>query len=109
MKWVQGKNIFIALSLLCFVACSAFFFPRWLISALGEEHFLSSYFYIYGSGIPFFILGIYLLIRSKAINLKIAGEKKWFLFFIFGLTWSLLAHGMWILSAVYFPFKGIVN
>ena len=106
MKWVQSKNVFIALSLLCFFAYSAFFFPRWLVSHLGEAHFLSSYLYIYGSGIPFFILGIYLLIRSGAINLQMVEERKWLLFFIFGLAWSVLAHGLWILTAVYFPFKG---
>ena len=109
MKWVQIKNIFIIFSLLLFFTCSAFFFPRWLVSHLGEAHFLSSYLYIYGFGLPFFILGIYLLIRSRAINLKVVGERKWLFFFILGLTWSMLAHGMWIFVAVHFPFKGVVN
>ncbi len=100
------KNIFIGVSLLCFFICSAFFFPRWLVSVFGLKHFLSSYLYIYGSGIPFFILGIWLLLRSKALDLRIAGEKKWLVFFILGISWSVLAHGVWILMAVQIPFFG---
>lgn len=103
----QSNSIFIVLLLVCFFVISAFFFPRWLVSSFGEAHFISSYLYIYGSGIPFFIVGLYLLIRSKALNLKAPGEKKWLWFFILGLTWAVTAHGLWIFTAVYFPFKGV--
>ena len=102
------KNVSIVLFLLCFFISSAFFFPRWLFSNFGEAHFISSYLYIYGSGVPFFIVGLWLLIRSKALNLKLTGEKKWLLFFIFGLCWNILMHGFWVLMAVQIPFKGTV-
>ena len=102
------RNIFVLTVLLCFFTSSAFFFPRWLFSNFGEAHFISSYLYIYGSGVPFFILGFWLLIRSKALNLKVTGEKKWFLFFILGLFWNVLMHGFWVFMAVQFPFKGVV-
>ena len=105
----QIKSVFIICVLVSFFACSAFFFPRWLVSRFGEGHFISSYLYIYGSGIPFFILGVCLLIRSKALDFRIKGEKKWLWFFILGLTWYLIAHGLWILVAVSFPFKGVLN
>lgn len=105
----KSKSIFIILLLVCFFADLAFFLPRLLVSFFGEAHFISSYLYIYGSGIPFFILGVWLLIRSKALDLKAPGEKKWFWFFILGLTWSVVAHGFWIFTAVHFPFKGILN
>ncbi len=103
MTWSQKKNILRLLFLLCFFASFAFFFPRLLKEVLGEAHFLSAYLYIYGSGIPFFILGISLLLKSKALNLQTAGEKKWLIFFIAGFVYNLLAHGVWILTAVQFP------
>ena len=86
-----------------FLALSAFFFPRWLVANLGEAHFLSSYLYIYGQGLPFFILGVYALIKSKALNIKLPEEKKWLTVFILVLVWNMLAHGLWILTAVQIP------
>ena len=105
----QIKSVFIICVLVGFFAGSAFFFPRWLLTRFGEGHFISSYLYIYGSGIPFFILGVWLLIRSKALDFRIKGEKKWLWFFILGLTWYVIAHGLWILVAVSFPSKGVLN
>ena len=105
----QVKSLFIVCALVSFFIISAFFFPRWLVFRFGEGHFISSYLYIYGSGIPFFVLGIGLLIRSRALDFRITGEKKWFLFFVLGLTWYVIAHGLWILTAVSFPFKGVIH
>ena len=89
-----------AFFLLCFFTGSAFFLPRYLVKAFGESHFISSYMYLYLSGIPFFVLGLWLLIHSKAINLKIPGEKTWLSFFVLSFVWYLIFHGGWILLAV---------
>ena len=89
--------------LLLFFTVSAWLFPRILVSFLGESHFLSSYLYIYGQGLPFFILGVYALIKSKAINIQQTGEKKWLFYFVLVLIWNMLAHGLWIWTAVQFP------
>jgi len=94
------KNIVVVLSILFIIIGSAFFLPRWIITYLGESHFLSSYLYLYISGLPFFILGIYALVHSKAVNLKLIGETKWLLLFIFGLLWYIIFHGLWILIAI---------
>ena len=87
----------------CFLALSAFFFPRWLVAKLGEAHFLSSYLYIYGQGLPFFILGVYALIKSKALNIKLPQERRWLTVFVLVLVWNMLAHGLWIWTAVRIP------
>ena len=89
--------------LLGLLALSAFFFPRWLVSTFGESHFLSSYLYIYGQGLPFFIIGVYMLIKSQALNIKLHEEKKWLAYFILVLMWNMLAHGLWIWTAVQIP------
>ena len=83
-----------------------YFYPRVLSKYLGEDHVLSSYLYIYVFGIIFFIFNMWLLIRSKALNLNREGEKKWMWFFIGCLLWGCLMHAMWIFTATYFPFKG---
>lgn len=105
MKLSFMKNIVIIFLVVLFFASSAFYFPRGLVLFLGKEHFLSSYLYIYGSGIPFFILGIWLLIYSKAIKLEVPGEKKWILGFVFSFIWICFIHGLLILATVKIPFK----
>ena len=89
--------------LFCLLALSAFAFPRALVAFLGESHFLSSYLYIYGQGLPFFILGVYMLLKTKAINTKRVGEKRWLLYFVLVLVWNVLFHGLWIWTAVQAP------
>ena len=103
MKFTLQKTSFLFLTgLLIFV----YIFPRGLTKILGQEHFLSSWLYIYTLGLIFFIVNIRFLLKSKAIRLDRAGEKKWFLLFIFGLLCTLSFHGVWILTAVILPFKG---
>ena len=96
------------LALFCCFIAFVYFFPRYLTNYLGENHFLSSYLYIYTLGILFFSLNIFLLLRSKALYLKREGEKKWLFLFIIGLICAMTMHGTWIATAVLFPFKGIL-
>lgn len=96
------------LSLLCCLIAFVYFFPRYLVNHLGENHFLSSYLYIYTLGILFFSLNIFLLLRSKALNVKREGEKKWLFIFILGLICTMTLHGTVIAVAVLAPFKGFI-
>ncbi len=89
-----------------FVVFCVYFYPRVLKIYLGEEHFLFSYLYVYFFGSLYFIFNIWLLLSSKAIDLKKSGEKTWFLFFTGSVLWGMLLHGLWILVAFPLPFKG---
>lgn len=106
MKLNKYKNIIIFFLSLSFFIVSAFYLPRILVLFLGENHFLSSYLYIYISGMPFFMMGIYLIIKSQALNFKIPGEKRWIVYFFFTTLFVCAIHGLIILAAIKIPFKG---
>ena len=74
--------------LILFLIGLAYYYPRILSDYLGEDHYLSSYLYIYVFGLIFFIVNMRLLIHSKAINLSREGERKWMWFFIACLFWE---------------------
>ena len=104
MKSAASKVI--TLSFLLFISVMLVIYPRFLEAFLGEDHFLSSYLYLYGLGIPIFIFNMWQMIRLDALSFKVPGERKWLFIFIAGLSCSCLLHTVWVLAAALFPFKG---
>ncbi len=99
----------IAIVFLLLVFCAivgVFIYPRQLVAVFGEDHFLSSYLYLYGLGVPIFIFNMWLMIRLNALSFKVPGEKKWLFIFIGGLVCTYVLHTMWVLVAALLPFKG---
>jgi len=46
-------------------------------------------------------LGLTLLIRAKAVELKLAVERKWFIALIAGYVWLFILYLVWMLAALY--------
>ena len=84
----------------------AYFFPRFLVSCLGEANPWTSYFYLYGFGVVFFGVGIYIALKSGACQLGRGRDSFWFKFLICGYLGFASLHATWIQLALSFPFLG---
>ena len=95
----------LALALMAAVSAAVYFFPRLLVSRLGGDSPWLSYFYTYGmGGIVFGLSAIWIFSRKRAA-LRRKEERLWLLAVLCGLSFSCLAHGLWIFLAVSFPVK----
>lgn len=59
------------------------------------------YVYLYGIGGIFFITGIILVYRSRAMNFKFRRHRHWMKILIFGFLWYMAIHLGLILAALY--------
>ncbi len=102
-KKKKGLSIpLISIAILVFV----FVFPRILISKLGPGNPWTSYLYQYGFGSITFIIGIILILRTKACKFNRGSDKIWFKWLIAGFIFFATVHAVWILLALYMPYKG---
>lgn len=80
--------------------------PRVLLGTLGMENPWTSYFYLYGFGGMLFLVGIYLILRTRACQLGRGHDTFWFKVLIFGYCFYAFMHAAWTLLALYVPVKG---
>jgi len=81
-------------------------YPRLIISWLGEENPWTSYLYLYGFGLVFFLMGIYLIFRTGACKLGRGHDTFWFGILIGGFIFFASVHALWILAAQNIPYLG---
>jgi hypothetical protein len=89
-----------------FVLAITWLIPRFLVGWFGLESPWTSYLYKYLLGTVFFFVGVFLVLKGGACNLKRPQDRYWFRFLILGLFWYISLHGLWILGALSVPFKG---
>ena len=58
------------------------------------------FLYLYGVGGIAFILAIILVVRTKAINLKLLHHRKWLVVLLAGMAWFVGIHGAFTLFAI---------
>ena len=58
------------------------------------------YIYLYGVGGIAFLIGIYIIIKSKSLNTESNHHKKWLYVLIFGFLYYAGIHGSLILLAI---------
>jgi len=83
-----------------------FVFPRFLISVLGPGNPWTSYLYQYGLGLVAFMIGIKLIRRTGSYKKGRGHDDFWFKWLIGGFIFFAVLHAVWILLALYLPFKG---
>ena len=83
-----------------------YFYPRGLVRWLGESNPWTSYLYLYGFGLWFFLLGIWLILSTGACQFGRGRDRYWFKVLIGGYVFFALLHATWILAALTVPFKG---
>lgn len=59
------------------------------------------FFYLYGVGGSFFLLGMIIIKRSGAINLKIKRHRYWYKVLIFGFFYFVVFHIIFTILALY--------
>jgi len=92
----------IGLGILAFVAL----YPRLLVAVLGEANPWTSYFYLYGFGLGFFLVGLWLILKSGACRPGRGHDGFWLAVLILGFLFFATLHALWIVAALKIPFRG---
>ncbi|MCB0365868.1 MAG: hypothetical protein H6624_17180 [Bdellovibrionaceae bacterium] len=94
------------LGLIALVLGFSHYFPKTLVSILGTENPWTSYFYMYGLGLVCFGIGLMVILKQGALNLHRGTERFWFHVLLGGFVFFSTLHGVWIILAIHYPFKG---
>ncbi|MGA1205158.1 MAG: hypothetical protein ACO3ZW_05035 [Opitutales bacterium] len=92
----------ITLVLLLFI----YAYPRLIIHWLGDENPWTSYLYLYGFGAGFFMMGIFIILRSKACQLGRGRDSRWFWILLVGFGFFAAIHALWIVASLNLPYMG---
>ena len=96
------KFVFSVAALLCII----YSYPRFLVHMFGEASPWTSYFYLYGFGFIFFIIGVWIALKSGSCRPKRGRDGFWLKFTFFGYVWLASMHAAWIWLALSVPFRG---
>ena len=106
MKIPILKNFLLSISFLTFIFSFSYWYPRFLVSFLGEKSSWISYLYTYGMGFIFFLLSVvWIFTRSEVDPMRKKSEIPWLIAICYGLVFMFLFHGLWIVIAETFPIK----
>jgi hypothetical protein len=83
-----------------------YIFPRAIIRWLGKASPWTPYLYLYGLGLVTFLIGLRIILKSRACQFGRGRDSAWFAVLLFGYAFFALFHAVWILAALYLPFKG---
>lgn len=94
------------LGMIAGVLAISHFFPRALIRVLGTENPWTSYFYMYGLGFVCFAIGMMVIMKQGSLNIRRGNERFWFHMLLGGFVFFSTLHGVWIILAIHYPYKG---
>ncbi|MBT3502686.1 MAG: hypothetical protein HOB40_00550 [Candidatus Marinimicrobia bacterium] len=58
------------------------------------------YIYLYGVGGGIFLIGMFVILRSKSLKLEIARHKEWFHILVFGILFYMGIHAFFTFTAL---------
>lgn len=96
------RNSLIIAGLLAFV----FFFPRVIIRLWGAGNPWTSYFYQYGLGLVFFLIGLWVILSSGACVPGRGRDTFWLGILIAGFIFLAVVHALWIWISLVVPYRG---
>lgn len=59
------------------------------------------FMYLYGVGGVFFFTGIYIIVKSKSLNLERKNHRRWIKILISGFFYFMFIHAILIIAALY--------
>lgn len=95
-------SFYIIISILFFI----FFYSRFITENFDHANPWTSYLYQYGFGVLVFVLGMYIIIKNKALKFGRWYDSVWFSVLIGGFVFYALFHAIWILVSIYLPYYG---
>lgn len=101
----KGKGLFFFVFFLGF-GFLAYWYPRFLVSLLGEKSVWISYSYTYGMGGFVFVSSLIWIFTIKKQDLRQKEELRWLLALLLGFFTMMAFHGLWTLWVSTLPFKG---
>ena len=106
MKTSVIKNSFLPVFVLIFIFGFSYWYPRFLVSLLGEKSPWISYSYTYGMGLVFFLLSVFWIFTRAGVDpMRRKLEIQWLIAIICGLLFMFFLQGLWIFTADNFPIK----
>ena len=84
-----------------FLFAFTYLFPRFIIDNFDKASPWASYLYQYGFGTITFLIGMFVILKTKSLQLKRKTDFYWFKWLIFGFLVYSLGHLFWILAAIY--------
>ena len=70
------------------------------MSLLDFDRIWLPYIYLYGIGGGIFMIGIYIILKSKSLKLHRMQHRQWFHVLIFGLVYYMGIHALFTLAAI---------
>ena len=92
----------IAFAVLVFV----YAYPRALLRWLGQDSPWTPYFHLYGLGLVVFLIGLRIILASRACQPGRGRDTTWLAVLLGGFAFFALLHAVWIWAALAVPFKG---
>ncbi|HOW97756.1 MAG TPA: hypothetical protein P5567_13615 [Kiritimatiellia bacterium] len=77
-----------------------------MIRWLGESSPWTPYLYLYGLGLVTFLIGLRVILKSRACQPGRGHDSAWLAVLLLGYAFFALLHAAWIMAALYIPFKG---
>jgi len=65
------------------------------------EHSWLPFIYLYGVGGLFFLIGMIIIIKSKALNTKLKRHRYWLKVLVFGFFYFVIFHAFFTILALY--------
>lgn len=100
------RSLAIGLGLTAVLLLFIYTWPRLIISWLGEANPWTSYLYQYGFGLVFFMMGIYIILRSGACQPGRGRDSFWLGVLFAGFIFFAGGHALWIVASLNMPYLG---
>ena len=100
------RSLAIGSTLVAVLLAFIFIYPRIIIAWLGEASPWTSYLYQYGFGLVFFLIGIYIILRSGACQPGRGRDSFWLKILFAGFVFFASVHALWIVAALNMPYLG---
>jgi hypothetical protein len=100
------RSLALGLAVTAILLIFIYSYPRLIISWLGKDNPWTSYLYLYGFGAAFFMMGIFIILRTGACRLDRGHDKLWFVVLLLGFLFFSVIHALWIVAALNIPYLG---
>ncbi|MEX0325662.1 MAG: hypothetical protein AB3N33_06200 [Puniceicoccaceae bacterium] len=101
------RSVALGLAVTAVLLIYIYAYPRLIISWLGTDNPWTSYLYLYGFGAGFFMMGIFIILRTGACQLDRGHDKIWFWVLMLGFIFFAVVHALWIVASLNIPYLGV--